>query len=170
MSMKASIATEFSNFAQMPKAHIEKTDINQVLKNVFLLFQEHENLTITFNHELLVHAYTMADKEQLIRVFNNLIKNAIQAFPEDKVGQIDVSLKKDEHFYVVSITDNGTGIADDVVNKIFMPNFTTKTTGMGLGLAMVKSIIESVGGKITFETELNKGTVFYVYLQCLPKE
>lgn len=166
----SAIATEFSNFAQMPKAHVEKIDINQVLKNVFLLFQEHENITITFNNESLEDAYTMADKEQMIRVFNNLIKNAIQAIPEDKEGHIDVNLKMDNGFYCVSIADNGTGIAEDVVNKIFMPNFTTKTTGMGLGLAMVKSIIESVGGKITFETELNKGTAFHVYLQCLPKE
>jgi two-component system nitrogen regulation sensor histidine kinase NtrY len=166
----SAIATEFSNFAQMPKAHVEKVDLHHLLRSVFSLFQEHENITILFNSEFMDEAYIMADKEQMIRVFNNLIKNSIQAIPEDIEGEISVGLKKDEDFYIVSIADNGSGIAEDVINKIFMPNFTTKTTGMGLGLAMVKSIIESVGGKITFETELNKGTVFYVSLQCLDSE
>ncbi|MGB3946778.1 MAG: ATP-binding protein [Bacteroidia bacterium] len=166
----SAIATEFSNFAQMPKAQIEKIDINQVLKTVLSLFQEHENINIVFNEEYSEDTCIMADKEQMIRVFNNLIKNAIQAIPEDRAGKIEVVLKKSDNYFLISIADNGTGIAEDVVSKIFTPNFTTKTTGMGLGLAMVKSIVESIGGKITFETALNKGTVFYVYLQCLAKE
>ena len=63
-----------------------------------------------------------------------------------------------------SIRDNGNGIPDDVLDKIFMPNFTTKTAGMGLGLAMVKNIVETINGRIWFETKNNIGSVFYLSL------
>jgi signal transduction histidine kinase len=100
----------------------------------------------------------------MLRVFNNLLRNAIQAIPEEKEGRIDVMLKQEGKHYCFSVSDNGTGISDELREKIFSPNFTTKNAGMGLGLAMVKNIVESSEGRIWFESELGKGTVFYVEL------
>ena len=105
-----------------------------------------------------------ADKEQMLRVFNNLIKNGIQAIPEERTGIISIKLSLKENSWVTSIQDNGSGIPVDLQDKIFVPNFTTKSSGMGLGLAMVKSIVETVSGKIWFETTEGKGTTFYISL------
>ena len=157
----SSIATEFSNFAKMPKANLEKIDIQEILQNSIALFDA-ENIQIDFKNELSKNAFVMADKDQLLRVFNNLIKNAIQAIPEERKGEIEINLKLDNQCYIVSIKDNGIGINEEVMDKIFVPNFTTKTGGMGLGLAMVKSIVESSNGKIRFETSAQKGTTFFV--------
>ncbi len=158
----SSIATEFSNFAKMPKANLEKINVQQILLNSIALFHNSENIHIDFENELAGKAFVLADKEQLLRVFNNLIKNAIQAIPEERKGKIEINLKNENQFYIVSIKDNGIGINDEVLDKIFVPNFTTKTGGMGLGLAMVKSIIESSNGKIWFETNLKQGSTFFV--------
>ncbi|MFY9309696.1 MAG: ATP-binding protein [Bacteroidia bacterium] len=159
----STIATEFSNFAQMPKANLERTDIAQAIQSSIALFRESENTNIEFRNQL-GEAFVIADKEQLLRVFNNLIKNAIQAIPEDRSGKIDIELAIRENVYIISIKDNGAGISEDVLDKIFVPNFTTKTAGMGLGLAMVKNIVESINGRIWFETLENKGTTFYISL------
>lgn len=166
----SSIATEFSNFAKMPKANLVCINIPEVIANTVHLFDNASDAEIIFENQTDENACVMADKEQLLRVFNNLIKNATQAIAEGEKGRINILLQKENEHYLISIKDNGSGIPDDVIDKIFMPNFTTKTGGMGLGLAMVKSIIESFGGKIHFETELNKGTTFFVSLPCYKKE
>jgi signal transduction histidine kinase len=127
------------------------------------LFQETEDrIKISYDHGALEHADVEGDYEQLMRVFNNLIRNAIQAIPEEQDGIVEVKLSRDGQNFVVSVKDNGTGISDEVIDKIFVPNFTTKSGGMGLGLAMVKSIVESVSGRIRFETTRGVGTTFYV--------
>ena len=105
------------------------------------------------------------DKDQLVRVMNNLINNAIQAVPEEREPEIRIGMKKrEDHTVLISVSDNGSGIPDEQKDKIFEPRFTTKTKGMGLGLAMVKNIINGFGGEIWFETELGKGTTFYISL------
>jgi signal transduction histidine kinase len=106
--------------------------------------------------------YVFADKNQLIRVFNNLIKNAIQSIPTSRRGKISIKLSKNSHYAVVTVSDNGTGIDDEMREKVFIPNFTTKNSGTGLGLAICSNIIESLDGKIYFKTEMNKGTDFTV--------
>jgi signal transduction histidine kinase len=93
-----------------------------------------------------------------------LLRNAIQAIPEDQQGKIDVSLKQENDRYCFAVKDNGTGISDDLRDKIFSPNFTTKNAGMGLGLAMVKNIVETSEGRIWFESALGEGTTFFVEL------
>ena len=108
--------------------------------------------------------HVIADKNHLLRVLNNLLKNAIQAIPEDRPGIISMELRKEENNAVIIVTDNGTGISEEKRDKVFVPNFTTKSSGTGLGLAMSKNIIESCYGSIYFETEVNKGTSFYVKL------
>lgn len=159
----ASIATAFSDFAKMPRPNNEGMDLRALVQNAIDLFNETTDGTeFTFDDSGLSKAWIFADKEQLLRVFNNLFRNAIQAIPEDRKGLIAVTLSKQGKNFIVAVKDNGTGIADEVIEKIFVPNFTTKTTGMGLGLAMVKNIVESGNGQIWFETTKGKGTIFYV--------
>jgi signal transduction histidine kinase len=100
----------------------------------------------------------------MIRVFNNLLKNAIQAIEIEEDGLIEVQISKENEMIQIAVRDNGNGIDDELQEKIFSPNFTTKTSGMGLGLAMVKNIINSHGGTIWFESEIQKGTTFFFTL------
>jgi len=160
----STIANEFSNFAKMPKANNEKIYIKSILQNAIHLFKNSENAEFIFNSDVQETTSVFADKEQLVRVFNNLIKNAIQAIPEDRKAVIEIDLKKENATILIRIKDNGSGISDDIMDRIFAPNFTTKSTGMGLGLAMVKNIVESCNGKIWFETTKDKGTTFFVSL------
>lgn len=165
----AHIASEFSNFAKMPKANNEKINIADTITNVVALYNETKNCKIEFN-SVVNNLFVLADREQLQRVFNNLIKNAIQSVPETREGKIFITLEKPNNTVLIKIQDNGTGISDEMKDKIFTPNFTTKSTGMGLGLAMVKSIIENCGGVIWFETIVDKGTVFFIALPLIPSE
>ena len=160
----ASIASEFSNFAKMPRADNQKLVVNDLVRSVFDFFNEGSEL-IDLNLELPnEQMFVFADKNHLIQVLNNLIKNATQAIPDHRRGNIIVSLTKREQTAVIMVKDNGTGIPEDKWNKVFVPNFTTKNSGTGLGLAISKNIIESVNGKIFFETELDEGTEFFVEL------
>ena len=160
----SNIANEFSSFAKMPKPHNELVNLVQKLENTINLFSHTDNVELGAdlgNYETL---NILADKEQISRVFNNLIKNAIQAIPSDRKGQIFVSLTASDGMVLVKIKDNGGGISEEQKDKLFIPNFTTKSTGMGMGLPIVKQIIESADGKIWFESELNVGTEFYIEL------
>lgn len=162
----SNIATEFSNFAKMPRANFEKVNLNDTLQNSISLFHDAGNTELQFKKQVTEDAWVWADKEQLLRVFTNLLKNAVQAIPEDRKGLIQVVLDREKNSYLVTITDNGVGISTDNLSKIFVPNFTTKNGGMGLGLAMVKNIVENTGGRIRFETLVNRGTTFFVFLPC----
>ncbi|MCF8465233.1 MAG: GHKL domain-containing protein [Flavobacteriales bacterium] len=156
----SNIASEFSSFAQMPKSNIEKVDLKQLLERVAELYRNSE-AEIELNLQVDSNATIQADKEQLLRVFNNLIKNGIQAVQDDIKPKITVSLTRENDHWIASVRDNGSGISEDLRDRIFVPNFTTKSSGMGLGLAMVKNIVESANGKIWFESEPDNGTVFY---------
>ncbi len=160
-----SIANEFSNFAKMPKANIEETDLFEILKSTIELFEVDNRLEIQFNSTSST-ALINGDQKQLTRVFNNLIKNAIQAIPDEKRGLIIVNLTNNKHVFRIEIKDNGNGISEELLDKIFVPNFTTKSTGTGLGLAMVKQIIETHHGSINFTTKIGEGTSFFVELPC----
>lgn len=155
------IASEFSNFAVMPKAVNEHVELNDILENVSSLFRENEEADI---HLILPEEKILvfADKNQLLRVFNNLVKNALQAIPSDRPGIVEIMLEKEEHRAIVKVKDNGIGIPDAQKEKVFVPNFTTKSSGMGIGLAMAKNIVESTGGYIWFETKVNEGSTFFV--------
>jgi len=160
----SAIATEFSNFAKMPAAKNVRLDLVARLKDTVSLFEEYDKFKISLNTGELDHVYIYADKEQLNRVLINLVKNAMQAFSEGNTGTIDVQLERRDANAIISVSDNGKGIPEDIRDRLFQPNFTTKSSGMGMGLAIVKNIVESAGGKIWYETELNKGTTFYVLL------
>lgn len=161
----SNIATEFSSFAQMPKPVIEQLDLQDLLKSAAEL---HGNeVDITLNVVVEGSSIAQVDKEQMLRVLTNLIKNGIQAVPEHRNPTITLGLIRDEGRWVASVQDNGSGIPKELEDKIFVPNFTTKTSGMGLGLAMVKNIIETVNGKIWFNTEEGSGTTFYISLPAI---
>jgi len=157
----ANIATEFGNFAKLPTGELETINLVEVIHSTVDLFEKENNLKISVN----LHATEikiLANKEQMLRVFNNLLKNAIQATSEVAEPHILVSSKALDEFYQISIADNGTGIAEKLKQNIFTPNFTTKSTGSGLGLAMIKNIFDTIGAKIWFESTEGKGAVFYL--------
>jgi signal transduction histidine kinase len=156
------IANEFSNFAKMPKPNEEYIDIVVLIKNTASIFGNQETEVSVHSEEGSIEIF--ADRDLMIRVFNNLIKNALQAMPENHDGVIQIRIVKDSQFVQIEVEDNGTGIPYAERQKIFIPNFTTKTTGAGLGLAMVKQIISNHNGDIWFETKEGVGTTFFVRL------
>jgi nitrogen fixation/metabolism regulation signal transduction histidine kinase len=160
----SAIATEFSNFAKMPRTNNEEMDLKEKIIKIVKLFHSTEEIEIQTSFSNRVPAIVLADREQLSRVFINLVKNAIQAIPEDRKGKISISLETTENEAIVKIMDNGRGIPVELGDKLFQPNFTTKSSGMGMGLAIVKNIIEHAGGKIRYETIPAEGTTFIVEL------
>lgn len=158
------IAGTFSNFARMPEAKIEYVNVTSVLLSVVNLFvnnQEKTQIKYIGTHQAL---YTYADSEQLIQVFNNLIKNAIQSIPKEKKGIVKINLEEQNDKLIIQVNDNGSGIPADIQDKLFVPNFTTKSKGMGLGLAISKNIIVQLGGTISFETKQGEGSTFTVII------
>ncbi|MBQ7530590.1 MAG: HAMP domain-containing protein [Paludibacteraceae bacterium] len=159
------IASTFSDFAKMPEVHPSETDIAEKLFSaVTLMRMSDPSVPIRYvGPESGVPAY--ADAEQVGHVFTNILKNALQALHGHKDSDIIVILKEADRVEI-SISDNGPGIPEAIRSKIFMPNFTTKSTGMGLGLAIAKNIVDGSEGTITFETS-DKGTTFYIYFKKL---
>ena len=156
------VASDFSRFAQMSAANETVLDLTEVTKSAVALFAGEPNVDITVHAS--VPLMVKADREHLLRVFNNLLKNALQAIPEDRRGTVDVVLRAEGDQAIVEVRDNGSGIPEDVRDRIFEPNFTTKTSGMGLGLAMVKKMVEQAVGTVRFEPSQNYGTTFVVTL------
>ena len=162
----SAIAGEFSSFAHLGESEFEKIDLSQIIKSAVDVYNWTNNVEVTFNNdqELII----LGNKDQMLRVFNNLIKNAIQAIPNEKDGLVRVYFNENnEGFLRIVVEDNGVGITRANYKRIFVPNFTTKSSGMGLGLAMVQKIIENMGGHIYFETEENVGTKFIIDLETL---
>ena len=156
------IANEFSNFAKMPKAKEIELDLSEVLTNSVAVFAEYDQHDFSLTIEPKTEALVWADKDLLLRVFNNLIKNALQCVPVGSTGKIKIILTEQNDSYTVSVKDNGVGIKPSEKDKIFVPYFTTKSKGTGLGLAMSKQIIEGMKGKIWFESQLDVGTTFFI--------
>lgn len=155
------IASEFNQFANIEHSNKVILNLNDVLRSIIALFNADPNVELNYTlykDEVLIEA----DKSHINRVFTNLIQNAIQSVPEERKPVIRITQVMHDKEMIVSIRDNGSGIPDEIRQKIFMPNFTTKTSGTGLGLAMCKRMVEHAGGKIWFETEINSGSIFYV--------
>lgn len=157
----SSIATSFSNFSKMPQAHNEILTINEPLFEAARLFENNNEVTIKV-YPSAENPKIWADKEQLARVFINLIKNGIQAVPKTKPAEIVMKSELRGDAVYISITDNGQGIPEKLKGKLFEPNFTTKSSGMGLGLAITKSIVTNSKGTIWFETIPENGTTFWI--------
>lgn len=156
------IASEFSSFAKMPTAQNEVFDLAEVVASVADLFREENNVSIV--HERAEPVWVYADKNQLLRVFNNLVKNAVQAIPDEREGTVEIGVERENHYTTVWVKDNGVGISEEQRSRVFVPNFTTKSSGTGLGLAMSKQIVENAGGEVWFVSEPNTETTFFVKL------
>ncbi len=160
----STIASEFSDFANMPKTKAEKIELAEIIKNSIELHKNYENIQLEYLTEDTVPFYVQADKKQILRVFNNLIKNSIQAIGHNNKGWIKISVEILSEAYTIKVSDNGSGISKEQGDKIFIPSFTTKSSGMGLGLSMVKSIVLSAGGNITYTSKEGQGTTFFISL------
>jgi len=155
------IAADFSQFANIGNINAEKFDLHEVLGSLRELYQPDENVNFIWE-PVQQQICIEADKTQMNRLFTNLFTNAIEASDGKCILEVKEELYNGS--IRVSVTDNGEGIAPEMQSRIFIPNFTTKSSGTGLGLAMCKGIIEQAKGKIWFETEKGKGTTFHVEL------
>jgi len=160
------IANEFSTFARLPTRVPEPLDLNEVVEEAARLMEEDAEAGTL---ELDLHPETLvveADREELRRTYINLIKNARQALPDDGgYVRVTTTRRNDEEPRAESrVIDNGTGIPPEVRDKIFEPNFSTKTSGTGLGLAIAEKTVDELGGSIGYETEEGEGTTFWVRL------
>ncbi len=156
------IASEFSNFAKLPDTPFESINLVDMIEKSIEAFQS-VGPDIQFNYpekEILING----SKDHLLRIFNNLIKNAIEAIPENRNKIIGINLSLSAGNAIINVSDNGKGIPEELREKIFNPNFTTKSSGTGLGLAFVKQAVENMLGSIHFETEPGKGTTFHITL------
>jgi nitrogen fixation/metabolism regulation signal transduction histidine kinase len=160
----SAIASEFSDFAKMPQKKDERIDLSETIKKSLDLFTDIENIQFSYVPPPDPPHYVWADKNQLIRVFNNLIQNSVQAIGKEAEGNIRISLDLDSNTYIIRVADNGPGIPKEMMDKIFSPSFTTKSGGMGLGLALVRNIITEAGGSINFESSPDTGAVFIIQL------
>ena len=159
------IASAFSDFATMPAATHEKVNLAEIVHSAAALHGNLENISINLNvPNDEIHCNVLADKRQMLRVFNNLIKNSVQAIEDAPDGRIDIEISRAGDHWQVQVYDNGAGISSEQQEKIFSPYFTTKSSGMGLGLAIVKNIISGIGGTISFQSEEKSGTTFRIML------
>jgi two-component system, NtrC family, nitrogen regulation sensor histidine kinase NtrY len=167
------IANDFSGFARLPTRMLEPLDLNSVVREAVALMQEEADTEIVedlYDEPLILEA----DREELRRIYINLIKNALQAIPENRQGFVTVSTRRAPSedgqaggWAQSVVTDTGSGIQEELRERIFEPNFSTKTSGTGLGLAIVKRAVEELHGEIGFETTEGEGTAFWMRLPLL---
>ncbi len=162
IDVMSNIADAFSTYATMPAQKSEETNIPKITQLALDIFNDSQIEYYEDANELMA----VFDRTQLIRVVTNLVKNAMQAAHEDRKAIIQVSVTHDHENIYLKVQDNGTGVTPENEFKIFEPKFTTKNSGMGLGLAMVKQIVENFNGNITMNTTYGVGTTFTV---CLPR-
>ena len=154
----SSIASAFSNFAKMPVQKLEILNIVEVVELTLDIFPDSDIEFLPKEPQINV----TFDRSQLIRVITNLVKNAIQSIPEERTPQVSILIFSDDYDVVIKVKDNGSGITESIENKIFEPKFTTKTSGMGLGLPMIKNIIETYNGTISFSSIIGQGSEFII--------
>ena len=156
----SSIASAFSNFAKMPTQNREELNVVEVVKYALDIFTE-DYISYFSDKEVII---AELDKTQLIRIVTNLVKNATQALIEVENKKIEVTVSEKNEQVIIIVADNGKGISIEDKEKVFEPKFTTKSSGMGLGLGMVKNIVEAYNGTIDFTSQINKGTVFKIII------
>ena len=162
----SSVASAFSNFASMPAQQNETLNVVEVVEFSLDIFNQDY---IQFESEE-TEIISVMDRTQLVRIITNLVKNATQSIPENQeIKSVKVSIKRILNQVAITVEDNGIGIEHNNIERIFEPKFTTKNSGMGLGLGIIKNIIENYKGTITFETKLGTGTTFTVTLPIIEK-
>ncbi|TXC85292.1 sensor histidine kinase [Luteibaculum oceani] len=154
------IANEFSNYASLEKSNPEIIALKPEMEKIAALYSE--SMDVIIDLEIPDHLQVYQDRNHFKRIYSNLFKNAIQAKREDQNSIIKIVAKEIDNEISISITDNGVGISAELIQRIFEPNFTTKTSGMGLGLAMVKNMLNMVDAKISVISTPNKGSKFTI--------
>ena len=160
------IASSFSQYAKLPVNNPQPVDLAELVGNLVNLYDNVENIKFSYDVDPKADHTFNGDKTNLNSAIGNIIKNAVQAVVARPEGRIAVALRSTESAFVISVKDNGKGIKEEDKKMIFVPNFTTKSGGSGVGLSLAYNIIQSAGGSITFESEEGKGTEFII---CLPK-
>ena len=157
-------AEEFSSYSRFYSEELSMVELNTLIREQMFLFNTRDDIQLKFNSEIAV-AEINTRKTQLTRVLVNLLSNAVQAIPNQESGKIYVSLTREENYYQINVEDSGAGVPENLTNRLFKPNFTTKTGGTGLGLAICRSIIEQSNGKISYmRSQLLGGAKFSVKL------
>ncbi len=159
----ANIAGEFSTFAKMPKPVLLPIDLIKLTEGVVDLYRQESVHEIELRVYNITQSILLIDKDQIIRVLNNLITNAIQSVPLDRKGKIELAVRGGKSGIIIRVQDNGTGINDEIKKKMFIPNFTTKSTGSGLGLTMVKNIMIQNNGRVLFRSNEGSGSSFFLF-------
>jgi len=158
------IASSFSRYAKLPENHPQPLDLAELVGNVVNLYDNAENITFSYHYDKAKNHTFNGDKTNLNSAVGNLVKNAVQAIGSKFDGKIEVSLQVTDKTYIISVKDNGKGIKEEDKSQIFLPNFTTKTGGSGVGLSLTYNIVQSAGGTISFESEEGKGAEFVIEL------
>ena len=158
------IASSFSTYAKLPENHPQPLDLAELVGNVVNLYDNVENIEFRYDYDASLDHTFNGDKTNLNSAVGNLVKNAVQAIGSKPDGKIDVTLKSEEARFVISVKDNGKGIKDEDKDQIFLPNFTTKTGGSGVGLSLTYNIVQAAGGTISFESQEGEGAEFVITL------
>ena len=154
----ATVASAFSQFAQLPEKNNEIFDINEEIRNIINVFSDE---SIYFHSNKIVIMIEM-DKIYLSRIITNLVANARQARNTDKESVINVNVEQRHKRIIIDVEDNGVGIPEEMYDRIFEPNFTSKTSGTGLGLKKEKKMVEEYKGEISVKSEVDKGSTFTI--------
>ena len=158
------IASSFSRYAKLPENHPQPLDLAELVGNVVNLYDNAENITFSYLYDNAKDHTFNGDKTNLNSAVGNLVKNAVQAIGSKPDGKIEVALQATDSTFIISVKDNGKGIKEEDKSQIFLPNFTTKTGGSGVGLSLTYNIVQAAGGTISFESEENVGTEFFIEL------
>ncbi|MBQ9255155.1 MAG: GHKL domain-containing protein [Bacteroidales bacterium] len=158
----SNIASELNTYSKPMDLKKEKTDLVKCIKDAINLFNSEDNVSINYTENNTESIFVSGDEKLFVRIFNNLFKNSCQAFYEQDEGHICISSEIIDDYCIVSIKDDGCGISEENKSKIFNTHFSTKTEGSGIGLTIVKTIIESYGGSINFVSKEGEGTTFFV--------
>lgn len=161
IDLVATVASAFSEFAKLPPKNDEFFNLKEELENLVRVFNDDGNIYFHANKDMIP---VRMDRIYLSRIFTNLITNAKQAVSEQRKSIINIDVELFNKKIIIVIEDNGIGIPKDKLEQIFEPNFTTKNSGMGLGLTMVKKMIEEYKGDISVKSEEGKGTKFTIIL------
>ena len=156
------IVADLQDYARSLKPNAEETDLKLIIDELLRKYSLPKNVKVIVKVESDVRK-VVADSTFLKRILYNLVTNAVQAMP--KGGKLTINAYKQSNDVVITVNDTGDGIPDHVKGKLFTPMFTTKAKGQGFGLAVIKRMTEALGGTVSFESEVGKGTTFRV---CLP--
>ncbi|MCW3160304.1 sensor histidine kinase [Chryseobacterium oryctis] len=156
----ATVASAFSEFAKLPEKNNEVINLNKEVEDILRVFNNESIFMHSNKNNIMINM----DRIYLSRIITNLVTNAKQAESDDRKLIINVDVEQHHRRVIISVQDNGIGIPENMYERIFEPNFTSKSSGMGLGLSMVRKMIEDYKGEITVKSEVGKGSVFTITL------